>query len=89
VFGVQINLHALAASAYPTEIRATGVGWALGAGRIGSILGPVLGGLLLTVGWGMAGYFAACAGLMLVAGAALSRVRYDDRAARLTSAAAG
>lgn len=32
---------------YPTEIRATGVGWALAVGRNGSILGPAVGGLML------------------------------------------
>jgi AAHS family benzoate transporter-like MFS transporter len=34
---------------YPKEIRATGIGWALGAGRIGGILGPTLGGVLLSL----------------------------------------
>ncbi|MGV7219277.1 MFS transporter [Bradyrhizobium sp. UFLA05-112] len=33
VVGAQIGMNALAASLYPTEIRATGVGWALGVGR--------------------------------------------------------
>ena len=32
------------------EIRATGVGWALAVGRIGSILGPAVGGILLSTG---------------------------------------
>ena len=36
---------------YPADIRATGVGWALGIGRIGSIVGPLVGGLLLTSKW--------------------------------------
>lgn len=51
VVGSQFCLNALAAELYPTAMRATGVGWALGVGRIGSILGPVLGGQLLRVGW--------------------------------------
>ena len=34
---------------YPTSVRATGVGWAIGIGRLGSILGPVVGGTLLTL----------------------------------------
>jgi AAHS family 4-hydroxybenzoate transporter-like MFS transporter len=34
---------------YPSAIRATGVGWALGMGRLGSILGPIIGGVLLTL----------------------------------------
>lgn len=40
--------NALAASFYPTAFRATGVGWALGAGRIGGVLGPAIGGLVLS-----------------------------------------
>jgi AAHS family 4-hydroxybenzoate transporter-like MFS transporter len=51
VQGAQGGLNALAASFYPTAIRSTGVGWALGAGRVGSIVGPVLGGIMLYVGW--------------------------------------
>jgi AAHS family 4-hydroxybenzoate transporter-like MFS transporter len=38
----------VAAKFYPTSIRATGVGWALAVGRIGSIVGPVVGGILLS-----------------------------------------
>jgi MFS family permease len=37
----------LAAGAYPAEIRATGVGWAIGFGRSGAIIGPLLGGSLM------------------------------------------
>lgn len=47
--GGQIGANALAAKAYPTSIRATGVGWSLGIGRIGSVLGPVIGGMLLSM----------------------------------------
>lgn len=49
VIGTQFGLNALAASSYPTFIRATGVGWALGVGRFGSILGPVAGGVLIAL----------------------------------------
>ncbi len=45
--GGQIGLNSIAGTIYPTDIRATGVGWALGIGRVGSILGPVLGGVLI------------------------------------------
>ncbi|WP_069336628.1 MFS transporter [Sphingobium yanoikuyae] len=51
IVGGQIGLNAVAASVYPNAIRSTGVGWALGVGRIGSILGPVAGGALLGLGW--------------------------------------
>ncbi len=50
VIGAQTASNALAADLYPTAIRATGIGWALGIGRVGSILGPVLGGVLLSYG---------------------------------------
>jgi AAHS family 4-hydroxybenzoate transporter-like MFS transporter len=46
--GGQIGLNSIAGTIYPTDIRATGAGWALGIGRIGSILGPVLGGVLIS-----------------------------------------
>ncbi|MCF5722814.1 MFS transporter [Pseudomonas syringae] len=51
VQGAQAGLNALPAEIYPQEIRSTGVGWALGIGRIGSILGPVFGGLMLALCW--------------------------------------
>jgi AAHS family 4-hydroxybenzoate transporter-like MFS transporter len=51
IVGGQIAANALAAGFYPTSIRATGVGWALGIGRVGSIVGPLVGGVLLSVRW--------------------------------------
>jgi len=52
IIGGQNGSHALSSEYYPTAIRATGVGWALGIGRIGSIAGPLIGGYLLTQGGG-------------------------------------
>lgn len=51
VIGTQAGLNALAAKFYPTPIRSTGVGWALGVGRVGSIVGPLVGGMMLGAGW--------------------------------------
>ncbi len=51
IVGAQIGANALSASFYPTAIRSTGVGWALGIGRIGSIIGPVVGGIILSLHW--------------------------------------
>jgi AAHS family 4-hydroxybenzoate transporter-like MFS transporter len=51
VIGAQAGLNVMAAQFYPTFIRATGVGWALGIGRIGSIMGPLLAGMFLSKGW--------------------------------------
>jgi AAHS family 4-hydroxybenzoate transporter-like MFS transporter len=46
IVGGQPGLNALAATYYPTAMRSTGVGWCLGVGRVGGIIGPYLGGLL-------------------------------------------
>ncbi|MGH9562842.1 MAG: MFS transporter, partial [Terracidiphilus sp.] len=51
VIGTQAGLNALAAKFYPTPIRSTGVGWALGIGRVGSIVGPLVAGIMLGAGW--------------------------------------
>jgi MFS transporter, AAHS family, 4-hydroxybenzoate transporter len=50
VIGGQIGLGALASAIYPVEIRSTGLGWALGVGRLGAIAGPAVGGLMLMTG---------------------------------------
>ena len=47
VLGGQPGINALAASIYPTQLRATGVGWCLGIGRAGSIVGPVAAAQLI------------------------------------------
>jgi MFS transporter, AAHS family, 4-hydroxybenzoate transporter len=67
VVGGQIAANALAAAFYPTSVRATGVGWALGIGRIGSIIGPLVGGALLTAKWSTASVFGAAAAAALCA----------------------
>jgi MFS transporter, AAHS family, 4-hydroxybenzoate transporter len=65
VLGAVPGLYAVIASVYPTPIRSTGVGAVLGAGRMGSVLGPGAGGLLLTVGWSISTIFLAVAALGL------------------------
>lgn len=44
------GLYAVAAKVYPTELRSTGVGWAIGLGRFGAVVGPYVGGLLIAKG---------------------------------------
>src|ERR1019366_1119177 len=57
--GAQAGLNALAATFYPTSIRSTGVGWALGIGRLGSIIGPLLGGIMISRDWTLQQIFFA------------------------------
>ena len=49
--GCQAGINSLSGLVYPPAIRSTGVGWALGAGRVGTIVGPLLGGVLLARGF--------------------------------------
>ena len=51
VQAAQGGLSAVAATFYPISIRSTGIGWCLGVGRVGSIVGPLLGGLMLRLDW--------------------------------------
>ncbi len=70
-FGVQggfVGMYSLAAKLYPTRVRATGVGWGVGAGRIGAVVGPLAGGFLISLGWSMSADFMAFALPALLAG---------------------
>jgi MFS transporter, AAHS family, 4-hydroxybenzoate transporter len=70
VQGAQAGLNALSATFYPTSIRSTGVGWALGIGRVGSIVGPILGGIMISREWSSQQiFFAGAIPALLAAGA--------------------
>lgn len=61
IVGGQPAINALAATYYPTSLRSTGIGWSVGVGRLGSIVGPVVGGELLRLEWSMGALFMAAA----------------------------
>jgi AAHS family 4-hydroxybenzoate transporter-like MFS transporter len=48
--GAQMCTVVYCATFYDTALRSTGVGWAIGIGRIGSIVGPAMGGILIAAG---------------------------------------
>jgi MFS transporter, AAHS family, 4-hydroxybenzoate transporter len=66
--GSQVGVNALAAGFYPTANRATGVAWANGVGRIGSVLGSMVGGVLLGSGLGLPTMFTLIGIPVVVAG---------------------
>ena len=88
VVGAQIGMNALAAGLYPTEIRSTGVGWALGVGRIGSIIGPVAGGVLLGFGWTAQSVVLTAAVPALLAGLAVLALRRREPSLELVPSTA-
>jgi AAHS family 4-hydroxybenzoate transporter-like MFS transporter len=82
VIGSQYCMNALAANYYPTALRSTGVGWALGIGRIGSIIGPVVGGIMIAWSWTNAQLFAAVAMPAVLASLAVFLIGAQARTAQ-------
>jgi MFS transporter, AAHS family, 4-hydroxybenzoate transporter len=56
ICAIQVGMYAVAANVFPTRCRSSGIGWALGAGRLGGILSAFGGGLLLAAA-GANGFF--------------------------------
>jgi len=50
-----VGLYAVSAKAYPTTARSTGIGWAIGVGRAGAVVGPLLVGYLVALGLDLVG----------------------------------
>ena len=80
VSGGQKSVIALAAVFYPAPVRSTGVGWALGIGRIGGIGGPLLFGMLLSWRRAPASAFYTASMPMLVAAGAVMFMGWLHRA---------
>jgi AAHS family 4-hydroxybenzoate transporter-like MFS transporter len=49
VLGIQSGINVAGALVYPTSLRANGSGWELGVGRIGAIIGPLVGALFVSM----------------------------------------
>lgn len=69
--GTQVLLYGFVSNYYETGARAAGVAWCAGFGRLGGILGPVIGGLLVAAGLGASTSFLVFGAIALV-GAALT-----------------
>lgn len=80
VVGMLINgcvagLYTVAPQTYAPEVRATGVGWGLGIGRVGAILAPILVGTLLDGGWSPTQLYIGVAVVVALAAFAASRLK--------------
>lgn len=86
--GTQILLYANTAQFYPLAIRSTGIGWASGVGRLGAIVGPLLGGSLMAAALPLKMNFLVFAIPGLVAALAIGvfMLVYRPRAAAATLA---
>jgi AAHS family 4-hydroxybenzoate transporter-like MFS transporter len=76
IVGGQSAVNALAATLYPTDLRSTGVGAGLGIGRIGSIVGPTVAGILLSLHWTTHQLFLAAAVPALIAAVVMIGMRW-------------
>lgn len=85
VSGSQVGANALSAAFYPTECRTTGVSWANGIGRGGSVIGSMAGGAMLSMGLSLPSAFAIVAAPCAVAAIAVLALG----AARAAANAAG
>ena len=70
-----VGLYAIFAQAYPTHLRAFGTGFAIGVGRGGSALAPVLAGYLFEAGYSVANVAATMSVAALLAAIVLSLLK--------------
>jgi len=85
--GAQMCMVAVCANFYETSLRATGIGAAMSVGRIGGIIGPVLGGLLVGAGAGAPAVFLVAAAAAVCAAVAVVVMGIVTQAGRRAPAA--
>lgn len=78
-----VAIYAILAQAFPTELRATGTGFAIGIGRAGAALSPIIAGLLFQAGIGLQGVAIAmaCGALIAAVAIGLMRTRFEVNSA--------
>ncbi|WP_367849870.1 MFS transporter [Rhodoferax sp. WC2427] len=91
IFGGMAGLYSFAPIIYPAAVRTTGMGWAIGIGRLGAILAPLTAGVLLDSGWAPPQLYYVFAIPLLLAVVAVLAIRAKapapDRASGTLSAA--
>jgi MFS transporter, AAHS family, benzoate transport protein len=81
--GTQIVNSAYAGQFYPMAVRSTGIGWALGVGRSGAIVAPILIGILVGMGLPLQQNFMAIGLPALVAAASVALINHRRSASHL------
>lgn len=79
IIGSQTGANAACGALYPARMRASGIGWALGVGRLGGIVAPLLGGYLLKIGVAPLHMFLSACIFALIAAAATSLLAQRSR----------
>ena len=85
IIGSQTGANAACGTLYPARMRTSGIGWALGIGRLGGIAAPALGGYLLSIGLPPREIFLSACGFALIAAIAAALLAFrGERAPALT-----
>jgi len=79
IIGSQTGANAACGKLYPARMRTSGLGWALGIGRLGGIAAPVLGGYLLSLGMHPPQIFLSACGFALIAAIATALLGLRQR----------
>jgi benzoate transport len=73
-----VGLYTIFAAAYPTHVRATGTGFAIGVGRAGAAIAPLLAGILFQTGYGLQAVATVMAMGSLIAAIALTFLKLHE-----------
>lgn len=76
VIGAQVGITTLTSMIYPVSMRSTGLGWALGVGRVGSIIGPTIGGLMMATVADAKSVYLVCIVPALIGAVAIALLRW-------------
>jgi MFS transporter, AAHS family, 4-hydroxybenzoate transporter len=76
IIGSQTGANATCGKLYPARMRTTGLGWALGIGRLGGVVAPVLGGWLLSQGLPPTQIFLCACAFAVIAAAATALLHF-------------
>lgn len=83
--GTQIIAYSFASQYYPIQMRSTGIGWASGVGRFGAVVGPMLGGFLLSINLPLQQNFLAFAIPGVIATIAVFFVQQSNQPSKVES----
>jgi AAHS family 4-hydroxybenzoate transporter-like MFS transporter len=86
IIGSQTGANATAGALYPARMRTSGIGWALGIGRLGGIAAPALGGYLLSIGLPPREIFLSACGFALIAAIATALLVFRGERAEVLTA---
>jgi len=81
------SLYMIVPAIYPPRVRTTGTGVAIGIGRLGAVVGPYLGGVLIGAGWQRLAYYSVLAVPVLVSAIAVGKIPlFGERAESIRAA---